>query len=91
MREKQGGCVRTRTPSRLGGADKRVLLGGGIPAEGARRLLPRTEVKDRPWRSPRRAFLSSALVLRFPVGPTKLLTAQGPNIDSLQATKWVGG
>ena len=78
-------CLRTRTPSCLGGADKRVL-GGGILAEGARCPLPQAE-----WRSPRRAFLSSALALRFPVGPPKLLTAQGPSIDSLQATKRVEG
>ena len=79
-------CLRTRTPSRLGGADKRVLVGGGLLAEGARCPLPQAE-----WRSPRSAFLSSALALRFPVGPPKLLTAQGPSIDLLQATKWVEG
>lgn len=45
-------CLRTRTPSRLGGEDKRVLVGGGILAEGARRPLPQAEVKDRPVEEP---------------------------------------
>ena len=45
-------CLRTRTPSRLGGEDKRVLVGGGILAEGARCPLPQAEVKDRPAEEP---------------------------------------